>query len=100
MIEARRGGGREAQPFEFSRYEIKVPLQRFQFFEFERYLRCSGLFLREAFPPRQVQSVYLDSTSFDDYHDNVSGISAQEDKDSLVRRQARGDGARIQGEAQ
>ncbi len=77
MMEASLGEGREAQPLQFSRYEIKVPLQRFQFFEFERYVRCGGLFPRETFPPRQVHSVYLDTSSFEDYHDNVSGISAR-----------------------
>ena len=68
----------QADPVDESlRYEIKVPLQRLQYVEFERYMRAGGLLPKEAFPPRRIHSVYLDTPDFDDYLDNVSGVSTR-----------------------
>jgi hypothetical protein len=57
------------------RHELKMPLQRLQFAEFESWLRQSGQRLEKQFPDRQIHSVYLDTAELDDYQDNVAGIS-------------------------
>lgn len=57
------------------RYEIKIPLQQEQFFEFHGALRQLGLFPKKVFPRRVIHSVYMDTAKFDDYISNVSGAS-------------------------
>jgi len=57
------------------RHELKIPLQRRQFAEFDYWLKSAGLRASETYPSRQIHSVYLDSSDLDDYQDNVSGMS-------------------------
>ena len=57
------------------RHEIKVPLQKSQYVDFNEWLRQSGLSLQKTFADRQIHSVYLDTAFLDDYQDNVSGMS-------------------------
>ncbi len=57
------------------RYEVKVPYQRAQYVEFESWLRRAGLHPVQQYADRVIHSVYLDTSEFDDYQDNVSGIS-------------------------
>ena len=57
------------------RREIKLPLQRDQYQVFLSTLRDLGLYPKRTYANRLVHSVYLDTIEFDDYHDNVSGIS-------------------------
>ena len=57
------------------RHEIRVPLQKLQYVEFNEWLRKSGLYLQKQFADRQIHSVYLDTAFLDDYQDNVSGMS-------------------------
>ena len=57
------------------RREIKLPLQRDQYQVFLSTLRDLGLYPKRTYADRLVHSVYLDTIEFDDYHDNVSGIS-------------------------
>ncbi|MCB1688494.1 MAG: VTC domain-containing protein [Halioglobus sp.] len=57
------------------RYELKVPYQRAQFTEFESWLQRAGLHPVKQYADRLIHSVYLDTSEFDDYQDNVSGIS-------------------------
>jgi hypothetical protein len=63
---------KEGNPY---RYELKLPLQRYQFLEIEHWLRHAGIMRRKVFPDRLVHSVYLDSATLDDYQDNVAGLS-------------------------
>ena len=57
------------------RHELKIPLQRLQYAEFEAWMQQVGLRLGKTYPDRQVHSVYLDSANLDDYQDNVAGLS-------------------------
>jgi len=57
------------------RYELKIPLDQVQFIEFKHYLTQLGLYPKNAFPKRQINSVYFDSHDFNDYVDNISGIA-------------------------
>lgn len=57
------------------RYENKIPMQISHFSEFWHYLHQLGLFGRKSFPDRRIHSVYLDDANFQDYLDNVAGIS-------------------------
>ena len=62
----------ELDPF---RYELKIPLEKVQFNEFKHCLRQLELYPVQAYPGRQINSVYFDSYDFNDYVDNVSGIA-------------------------
>jgi SPX domain protein involved in polyphosphate accumulation len=57
------------------RHELKVPYQYAQFVEFTSWLQSAGLHPIKQFSDRLIHSVYLDSSSLDDYQDNVSGQS-------------------------
>ena len=57
------------------RHEIKLPLQRQQFQELRPAFIGMGLHPRRMYADRQVNSIYLDTPQFDDYHDGVSGLS-------------------------
>ena len=60
------------------RREIKLPLQRDQYQVFLSTLRDLGLYPKRTYADRLVHSVYVDTIEFDDYHDNVSGISQRQ----------------------
>ncbi|MFT5483242.1 MAG: SPX domain protein involved in polyphosphate accumulation [Halieaceae bacterium] len=59
------------------RCELKIPLQYRQYVNFDRWLVDNGIRRDKPYADRVVHSVYLDSADFDDYLDNVSGISAR-----------------------
>lgn len=56
------------------RHELKVPFQRMQFAGFQNWLQNAGLRPVKQFADRVIHSVYLDTSSLDDYQDNVAGI--------------------------
>jgi len=57
------------------RHENKLPLQRQQYQELRPAFIAIGLYPRRMYADRQVNSIYLDTPEFDDYHDSVSGLS-------------------------
>ena len=65
-------------PSQLIRREIKLPLQSNQYTEFLLSLVDRGIHPRRTYAPRLVHSIYLDTIEFDDYFDNVSGISHRE----------------------
>jgi len=60
---------------ELIRRETKVPLQYDQYQEFLSALINLGVHPRKTYADRVVRSVYLDTIEFDNYLDNVSGVS-------------------------
>ena len=60
---------------DFIRRETKVPLQHDQYQEFVSALINSGVHPRKTYADRVVHSAYLDTIEFDNYLDNVSGVS-------------------------
>ncbi len=56
------------------RYEIKFSLDRAMHLETERWLAAKP-FLRRAFPPRRINSIYFDNTSLTAAQDNFKGIA-------------------------
>jgi len=56
------------------RNEVKVPLDQEQMEDFIPSLYQLGLYPRTPFPDRRINSVYFDTTNFNDYVDNTSGI--------------------------
>ena len=57
------------------RHEDKLPLQRQQYQELRTAFIDMGLHPRATYADRRVHSIYLDTPEFNDYHDNVSGLS-------------------------
>jgi hypothetical protein len=68
---------KKQQDLEPFRYEIKMPLDRKQLEEFMSSLRNLGLHPKTPYPDRRVNSVYFDTTDFNDYVENISGIGAR-----------------------
>ncbi len=56
------------------RYERKFVIQGLSLAEILAIVRRHPSAFREAFPPRMVNNVYLDSPPLNDFHDHVNGI--------------------------
>lgn len=65
------------QDHKLLRYETKVPMQQQQYWALVSSLSHLGLRSERAYADRMVHSIYFDSCEYDDYHDNVSGISSR-----------------------
>jgi len=57
------------------RYEIKIPLQKTQFYDLKGYLNQLSVVMKRTYPDRAVNSIYIDSIDLNNYLDNVTGIS-------------------------
>jgi hypothetical protein len=57
------------------RYETKIPLQGLQLIDLRSAFITVGVTLKQSFADRMVHSIYMDTLDFDDYYDNISGIS-------------------------
>lgn len=57
------------------RYERKFFISAFDEYEVENLVRLHPAFFREAFPPRFINNIYLDSKRYDNFFDNIDGVS-------------------------
>lgn len=57
------------------RYERKFFISAFDEHEVENMVQLHPAFFREAFPPRFINNIYLDSQRYDSFFDNVEGVS-------------------------
>ncbi|MGD1991573.1 MAG: polyphosphate polymerase domain-containing protein [Anaerolineae bacterium] len=56
------------------RYEVKIPTEPYRLHEIETWLRLHPTHWRVAYPPRQVNNIYFDTTDYRCLHDNLSGV--------------------------
>ncbi len=58
----------------YFRYERKFVISAFDEHEAENMVQLHPAFFREAFPPRFINNMYLDSQRYDSFFDNVDGV--------------------------
>jgi len=58
-----------------SRFERKLPLERFQYQELAAAFRVLGVYPKRTYSDREIHSVYLDTVALDCYASSVSGVS-------------------------
>jgi SPX domain protein involved in polyphosphate accumulation len=61
-----------------SRYELKLTIEGHWLPQTRSWLHLSPGGLRKTYPPRKVNSVYLDTLEFDDLRANLAGVSQRQ----------------------
>lgn len=65
----------DAEPADRSlRYELKLECETAYYAQVAAWIRLHSAGFREAYAPRQVNSLYLDTLSFDSLNDHIDGV--------------------------
>lgn len=60
------------------RYEIKYPLEKYEFVLFKSFLKSSSIFLSKQHDDRLVESLYFDNIELQNFNNHVSGLGNRE----------------------
>lgn len=60
------------------RYELKYPLEKYEFIHFKSMLKSSLITLSKQYDDRIVQSLYFDNIELQNFNDHVSGFSKRQ----------------------
>jgi len=57
-----------------ARYEIKMECEEIQYAQVRNWVQVNNAAFREAFPPRQVNSLYFDTAGLDSFNDHIESL--------------------------
>jgi SPX domain protein involved in polyphosphate accumulation len=56
------------------RYELKLQAEGLRLFQVRQWIRLHSLAFKPAYPPRQVNNIYFDTSGLDSLNDHLSGV--------------------------